>query len=245
MLKKSMLASALLLAASGAALAQEEEASATWTTTLSGTLTSDYIFRGVSQSQESAALQGGVTVAHESGFYAGVWGSSVDFTPKDSDFEDDANFEIDLSVGYAFEFGDGFSADVMFVRYFYPGTEEGYDYDYNEFIGSLGYNDLVTFTLGYSNDVFNSDETGIYYGLSSSYELPWYELSVSGELGRYTFDDNVGLDDYTHYGLGLGHSWGPVSASINWTNGDDNAEGNFGEGADAHWLASISLETNL
>ncbi|MBK8286564.1 MAG: hypothetical protein IPK97_17815 [Ahniella sp.] len=92
MLKKSLLASAMLLGLSGFAHAQDEEASAPWTTTLTGTLTSDYVFRGVSQSQESAALQGSVEVGHESGFYAGVWGSSVDFTPKDSDFEDDANF---------------------------------------------------------------------------------------------------------------------------------------------------------
>ncbi|AVP97890.1 hypothetical protein C7S18_12080 [Ahniella affigens] len=245
MFKKSMLASALLLAASGAALAQEDEASATWTTTLSGTLTSDYVFRGISQSQESAALQGGVTVAHESGFYAGVWGSSVDFTPSDSDFEDDANFEIDVSAGYAWEFGEGFSGDVMLVRYFYPGTEEGFDYNYNELIGTFGYNDFVFVTLGYSNDVFNTDATGIYYGVNGSYALPWWELEVTGELGRYDLSDDVGLESYTHFGVGVGRSWGPVSASINWTNSDDNAEDNYGEIADAHWFASISLETDM
>ncbi|MBK8286563.1 MAG: hypothetical protein IPK97_17810, partial [Ahniella sp.] len=70
---------------------------------------------------------------------------------------------MDLYVGYSWEFGEGFSGDVALTRYIYPGTEEGYDYDYNEVIGTFGYNDMVFFTVGYSNDVFNSSETGIYY----------------------------------------------------------------------------------
>jgi len=243
--KKCLLASAMLLGLSGVVAAQEEEASEPWTTTLSGTLTSDYVFRGISQSQESAALQGSVNVGHESGFYAGVWGSSVDFTPKDSDFEDDANFEVDLYVGYGWEFGEGFSGDVSLVRYVYPGTEEGFDYDYNELIGKFGYNDFIFFTVGYSNDVFNTSETGIYYGLSGSYALPWWELELTGEVGRYTLDEDTGFEDYTHYGVGIGRSFGPVSTSINWVNTDGNGEDNYGEIADAHWLASISLETDL
>ncbi|HRQ61874.1 MAG TPA: TorF family putative porin, partial [Alphaproteobacteria bacterium] len=67
----------------------------------SAALVSEYAFRGISQSDEHPALQGSIDYEHESGFYAGVWGSSVDFNDGS-----EATVETDLYAGLAGEIGN-------------------------------------------------------------------------------------------------------------------------------------------
>jgi uncharacterized protein (TIGR02001 family) len=256
MLKKSLLASALALLLAGNVFAQDEEAAAEeatgpWEISLDAALTSDYVFRGVSQSQEEAALQAGLNFDHESGFYTGIWGSSIDFTadstpPAD---EDGANVEIDLFVGYGFELAEDWAADVQLVRYIYPGTNNDIDYDYNEFIGAVTYNDFITASIGYSNDVFNSSETGLWLGLSATHELPWWGLSVSGDIG--TYDIAEGNDDgsdfnYLHYGLSFSKSFGELfTATLGWANTDDDGQDYYGEIADSRVYLTVEMSTGL
>ncbi|RYG00862.1 MAG: hypothetical protein EON94_08755 [Caulobacteraceae bacterium] len=90
-------------------------------TTGSLTVTSDYLFRGVTQTNKNPALQGGVTWTADSGFYAGGWGSSISWL-ADSDPGVSSQVELDGFVGYAGKFGDsdvGF--DVGANYYWYPG----------------------------------------------------------------------------------------------------------------------------
>ena len=61
------------------AFAQEEEASDGITTSGNATVVSDYRFRGFSQSNQEAAIQGGFSISHDSGLYVGTWGSSIGF----------------------------------------------------------------------------------------------------------------------------------------------------------------------
>src|SRR3546814_7441174 len=83
--------------------------------TVSGstTVVSDYRFRGFSQSDEEAAIQGSITVSHGSGLYLGTWGSSIGFAN---------GTEIDVFGGYAKEVGPGLTADIGATLYLYPGT---------------------------------------------------------------------------------------------------------------------------
>src|SRR5690606_18429041 len=82
---------------------------------------SDYLFRGVTQTNENPALQGGVTWNHESGFYAGAWGSSISWL-SDSDPEISSQVELDGFIGFAGDFGEsGFGYDVGATYYWYPG----------------------------------------------------------------------------------------------------------------------------
>jgi uncharacterized protein (TIGR02001 family) len=86
------------------------------------TLTSDYLFRGVTQTDEKPALQGCVEWAHESGFYVGTWGSSISWL-SDSDPDISSQLELDGYVGFRGDFGDsGFGYDVGAVHYWYPGS---------------------------------------------------------------------------------------------------------------------------
>ena len=90
--------------------AEDEPASEPITITGSVTLVSDYRFRGFTQSGEDPAIQGGITVTHESGFYAGTWASSVSFA---------GNTEVDLFAGYSKDLG-GATIDGGLLYYLYP-----------------------------------------------------------------------------------------------------------------------------
>jgi uncharacterized protein (TIGR02001 family) len=255
--KKSLLALALLLALPLAASAQDEESeesSGPFTWSASATLASDYVWRGVSQSQEDFALQGDLTFEHESGIFGGVWGSSVDFTPEyiAPEDEDDAKLEIDLNIGYGFDISDNLSGDIQVVRYMYPGTAEGIDYDYNELLGSLTFNEMITATVGYTNDVFATEEDGFYVGLSGSYGLPWWDLSLDGEVGYFTLDnfvvdehDDVSDLKYAHYSIGLSKEFGPISASLAWASADDDGVDFYQEIADPRVFATVTIATDL
>lgn len=114
MLKKSLLATAVLgaLAVPGVALAQDEAA---LPIAANLTFTTDYVFRGISQSDEDFAVQGGFDYAHEAtGLYLGTWASNIDFAA-------DGTVELDLYGGWAKAFGD-FGVKAGFVHYQYPGV---------------------------------------------------------------------------------------------------------------------------
>lgn len=105
--------------------------------TISGaaTLTSDYRFRGVSQSDEGMAVQGGITISHESGFYVGAWGSNLAGWGTFGG----ANMELDLIAGYKFGIGEG-TLDTGLTWYMYPSGADTTDFAelYAKLSGSVG-----------------------------------------------------------------------------------------------------------
>lgn len=115
---------------SAPALAQEEEATDTPAITVTGSvgLVTDYRFRGVSLSGGDPAIQGGATLTHESGFYVGTWGSSID--DGGTDFYGDA--EVDLFAGWSGSVAEGIGLDVGVLYYAYPSNASGVDAEYIE-----------------------------------------------------------------------------------------------------------------
>ena len=97
-------------------------------------LTSDYVWRGYTQTDEGFATQGGFDINHETGIYVGTWGSNVKFL-EDNTVEpsDRADVELDLYLGYGGELDHGVSYDVQVTRYMYPGS--GSDLNYS--IGNI------------------------------------------------------------------------------------------------------------
>src|SRR5690606_3800728 len=91
------------------------------------TLATDYVFRGISQTDEKGAIQGGFDWAGETGLYAGIWASNVNFGG-------DASTEMDYYGGYAGETASGIGYDVGFIYYDYEGESE---LDYLELAFSL------------------------------------------------------------------------------------------------------------
>ena len=87
------------------------------------TLASDYVFRGVSQTNQDPALQGGIEYAADSGWYAGAWGSNISWLSDASSIlaPISSSLELDLYGGYRGKFSDGVSYDVGALYYGYPG----------------------------------------------------------------------------------------------------------------------------
>ena len=127
---------AVLLACAGLALstpafAQEQDtASDGGTLTVSGSaaITSDYRYRGVSLTGSDPAVQGGITLTHETGFYAGVWASSIDDGGTDA-FGD---LELDLFGGWSGNLAENVGIDAGLLYYAYPTNAAGADVEYFE-----------------------------------------------------------------------------------------------------------------
>ncbi|KGJ94430.1 TorF family putative porin [Colwellia psychrerythraea] len=156
---------------------------------VTGTLTSDYVFRGVSQTDSSPAIQASLDYEHESGFFAGVWASNVDF-------EDDANAEIDFYAGYFGEVNDTFSYDVMYNYYTYQGYSSADDSDYGELLFNA-YINAFTLGLGYASDYVNTGDSAQYISAAYDIELP-QEYALTLQAG-YTMGDAFDDAEYIDY----------------------------------------------
>ena len=84
--------------------------------------TSDYVFRGLSQNREDPAAQGGVDATCGM-FYAGIWGSGVDFYPGNKS-AGDASVEVDFYAGFKPTWGP-LTFDLGVIYYYYPGGDDG------------------------------------------------------------------------------------------------------------------------
>jgi len=133
-MKYKIACAALALMSSVPAFAQEEP---TAPVTVSGSvaMVSDYRFRGVSMTDRGMAVQGGISVSHESGAYAGVWGSNLSGWGTFGG----ANMELDLNAGYAVDLG-GATLDVGLVWYMYPSGLDTTDFaePYIKLSGDIG-----------------------------------------------------------------------------------------------------------
>lgn len=134
-MKLFLLPSALLAASIPFAAQAQDKASAV-TVTGSVGLTSDYRFRGVSQSDRDMAVQGGITVSHQSGLYVGTWASNLAGWGTFGG----ANMELDLIGGYKAQIGNGATLDVGLVWYMYPGGANNTDFaePYAKLSGTTG-----------------------------------------------------------------------------------------------------------
>jgi len=156
------------------------------------TFVSDYAFRGISQTDEAPALQGGLTLAAESGLYVSVWGSSVDFGGQ-------GTLELDVMLGWSGDIAEDWSADVGIMRYGYPNTEfEGSNFW--ELYGSVSYKDL-TLGLAYSDDYYGN--TGNYYYVYAGYSLALSEnFALDFHIGQNEYSDDSSAS-YLDYGVTL------------------------------------------
>lgn len=201
------------------AFAQDEGAEAS-SITVSGsvTLVSDYRFRGVSLSGGDPAIQGGVTVTSDSGFYVGTWASSID----DGGTDVFGDVEVDFFGGWSGNVSEGLGLDVGLLYYAYPSNAKGVDAEYFEpyatISGDLG---PVTAKLGvnyaFDQDALADDSLYIHTELSSG--IPTTPLTLNAHLG------------YTD---------GALAPTLLAGTGDDTAF-DWSVGASATMLGSLSL----
>lgn len=165
--------------------------------------TSDYVFRGQSQTAGDPTVQGGVDISYGS-FYAGVWGSGVDF----GDTTNQAEAEIDFYGGITHSFGS-VSLDLGVIYYLYAGTKnETAELDYVEL--KLGASTSINkFSFGV-NGFYSPEYTGntgptLTVEGTAGYELPSFHSitpTISGTIGTVQFEE-AGNTDYNYWNAGV------------------------------------------
>ena len=175
-------------------------------------LTSNYIWRGMTQTDDSAAVQGAFNLEYK-GFYTGVWASNVDFKG-----EDDAVVEVDYLAGYKNDVYD-ITYDIGYGQYTYPGDTDnmnfgevhltlGYDFDVLAVSGSY-FVGVDTNDVDYSYNTQNQEENWTpqnAYELSIDVPLP-FKVSADASYGQYNHKGD-------YYSMGLTRGFGIFEVNV-------------------------------
>lgn len=216
---------------------------------------SNYIWRGVTQTQDGPAIQGGLDYAHSSGFYLGTWASNVDFNdegdPQDVTialdpetglpYTDDngdwvgttsgssnakaPTYEVDVYTGFGGKLNDDFKWDVNAIYYIYPDGRM--DSNFAE-IGAKGTYKWITAGLAYTVYAEAEDipDVGdVYYYGALDFALP-YDFAFNARGGYYDYTNSDGTS-YGHWGAGISRTIGEYgTVSFNYDQNGGN-EANY------------------
>jgi uncharacterized protein (TIGR02001 family) len=178
------------------------------------TVTSDYDFRGISQTARDPALQASLDFATESGFYLGAWASNADYGPGT-----DTDLELDLLGGFRGKFNDDTGYDIGLVWYtFQPG---GDDVDYGELYAGLTYK-MFSGKVYYSPDFNNFDESAYYIDTNLTFPLPnGFGLTIHAGYSDGDYWDVTNDDGYFDYSIGVTKTFGKFAFALKWIDGSD------------------------
>lgn len=171
------------------------------TVTATPAVSTDYLFRGISQTRNRPAISLTLDAQHESGLYIGAFGSNVTYPGSN------ARQELDVLAGYRFELA-GVSLDLGGVYYTYPGYDAptgSYDYNYFEAIAKASYTiapvKLVA-TAAYSPNFYFESGSAIYLEGGADVSLP-FDVTLAGRYGYQWIDRNTryGAPDYANWSV--------------------------------------------
>jgi len=169
---------------------------------------SDYVWRGWSQTNKKAAVQGGFDLTHPIGVYVGTWLSNV--------AAGGGNLETDYYGGYRLNGADlsdtldGTALDVGVIRYAYPGAT---GVNMNEIYAKASYK-ILNFGYSFSNKAPNGGKSH-YASIGASYPLV-EGITLSGNVGRSKFSAAAG-NDYTDWNIGLSKDFAGLSFAVTYT----------------------------
>jgi uncharacterized protein (TIGR02001 family) len=251
-----------LLLVATAAPAFADDAAPPPAITISGgaTVVSDYRFRGVSQTDKNFAVQGTFTIAHESGLYFTVWGSSVDSYVIASGV---SHQEIDIIGGYKKTVG-GTTLDVGVLYYFYPKTKilpgdkassdffEPY-FDIAHTFGPLTAKATINYApkqkalaLDQNFSGTSASHDNVYLAGDLSAAIPHTPIGLTAHLG-HTFGpswlatDSNGKKGYTDWGLGATLTYKALTLGVSYV--DTNAD--FRNGFTNHKISNGGVVASL
>jgi uncharacterized protein (TIGR02001 family) len=178
---------------------------------------SDYISRGYTQTDERPAVQGYIGLEHESGLYAEIWGSNIDFNDEES------QVELDFTLSYTRELlasedgahSLGGTAGGMYV--WYPGVKNDLKYSYGEIFAGLDaslFNEQLMLGVkgAYSPEYFGKTGQAQYAEGYATVPVNYGDLNivdVNGGIGYQWIKDNdlYGAPDYMYWSLGISRTW--------------------------------------
>jgi uncharacterized protein (TIGR02001 family) len=196
----------------GLAGAQEQEQKPEHEVSYNAALTSDYRYRGLSQSRLDPALQGGADYVHNpTGFYAGTWLSTIKWT---KDLGGDGNIEWDIYGGKRGNLSADVTYDVGGLYYFYPNNGLGPNANTFELYGQLGYGPAY---VKYSHSLTNL------FGTADSKGSGYLDVGANVDAGNgFTVNLHIGRQEvrhndafsYTDYKVGVTKDLGVCSVSL-------------------------------
>lgn len=172
-----------------------------WLDNVSGSMamTTNYMFRGISLSQDNPAVQGGLTYTFPVGLYFNVWGSNANYSAPDGKT---VTSEIDTIAGYQGSVGDNFSYNINLDRYNYPGARKA---NYNE-LNTLWTYRIFTLGVSYTSNYSGYHASGTYvngtlnFNIPPCYALNVQDVSILAEMGHYSLARAAGYS-YNDYSL--------------------------------------------
>ena len=165
------------------------------------TLASQYRYRGLMQTNNQPAIQGGFDFTHASGLYLGNWNSSISWL-NDSNSKISAPVEMDFYGGYKGNLAPDVPFDLGVLQYYTsPDTTELY--------AGLGYGPvLFKYSIAMTNLFgFADSKYSQYFDLSGNFDTGFWGLTVNAHVGRQTVR-NVTDGAYTDWKLGLTKDFG-------------------------------------
>lgn len=167
-------------------------------------VTSNYVWRGLTQTGNISSISGGLDYSHKSGFYAGTWVADTNFGSQ----------EHDLYAGYGMKTGP-VELDFGGIQYRYSQDDT---LDWTEFYVGATYKDFGA-QINISSDVFGSGTDGMYIEGSYEHEIK-KGLALTVHVGSYDFDDEAAaaIENYTDFSVGL--SKGDFSFAVSDTSLD-------------------------
>ena len=199
-------------------------------------LATEYMFRGLTQSNEGLAIQGGFDYEYAPmGFYVGFWASSIEFPGLS--MTNPAGVETNLYGGFNGEFANGIGWDIGALYYYYPDQSEDCcgagDYNYIELYGNLSYtfdelawSPSITVGFDWSPDYYGEDDDGLHIESSIGFELP-YDMGFAVNLnyldveGDKTFANGY---DYFYYSIEVSKSFGILDFALSWNESGDDCD---------------------
>ena len=217
-LSKSLASSALALGLLANTAAHSQSAAPAPDFTLAYNIggTTDYRFRGISQSSFKPAVQGGIDFSHKSGAYAGVWASNVNWI-KDYIGATDGSLEVDFFGGYKGELAKDLGFDLGVIAYVYPSNNAPTNANTNEIYAALTYGPVTAkYSRSLGNFVANPNSAASQYlEVAASFDVG-NGFSITPHLGRQTIpNQTASAGDYTDYALTVNKDLGNgLSASL-------------------------------
>ncbi len=176
--------------------------------------TTNYVYRGVSLSDNRGALQLGVNYQSQPGWFAGVWASNVDPFPGDTAFK-----ELDGYAGYTRPLWDAFSVRGTYTHYGYLQNPPPLRYDHNEVAATLAYLDVLAATISYTPDSSSYSNLGVAQKRSTlAYEVTgrWplgFGVALAAGGGYYDLHDLFGVS-YWAGDVGLSYAYRDLSVDL-------------------------------
>lgn len=196
----------------------------------------DYVFRGIRQTDDGAAVEGSLEYQFERGFYLGIWTGRVAFENSN----DTRDVELDYFVGYQGRINPSMTFDTAVIRYTYPGQGDRLNYNWTQWTLGLNVFSRWFFRVGTEENWLGQEKTTRFADLGYRHPLPLeVTLDLTGSYHRVDDIDFAGRN-YRHYEVALSRPIGPLQARIALVGTDSRGREIFGDRADTRWVGSIS-----